>query len=42
MKYAVEIGSAAMICNTKFHKDRCRDPKVHMGGGGITEGVEIA
>jgi hypothetical protein len=33
MKYAVEMGSAAMIYIRKFHKDWFRHSKVDGGGG---------
>jgi hypothetical protein len=35
MKYAVEMGSGAMIYITKFHKDWFRHSKVD--GGGYTD-----
>jgi hypothetical protein len=42
-KYAVEIGSAAMICNTKFHKQWYRHSKVDMvGTHGHTDKMVIA
>jgi hypothetical protein len=32
MKYAVEMGSGAMIYITKFHEDWCRNSKVDREG----------
>jgi hypothetical protein len=37
MKYAVGMGSGAMIIHTKFHKDWFRHSKVNMGGFADTQ-----
>jgi hypothetical protein len=34
VKYAVEMGSGAMVYITRFHKDWLRHSKVNWGGGG--------
>jgi hypothetical protein len=42
MKYAVEVGSGAMIYITKFHKDWFQHSKVDRGGYTDTDSMEIA